>query len=165
MQNKLGLKSALATASFLMLVLSGCGGRSLIFAGEAEPADFSLSFQMPEEFDFEITGEEIATYDFALELTYFAEQMQGWTEIPLYYILTRPDAEEDKRFNFPVKEGDKWLGELLANEHDRIYEQDIEKGLQLTPGKYNLKLYGDSKEQGKPILGIVKVTFKVYKAG
>lgn len=163
MQSKFGLK--LLSAVALLLLMVGCGDRTLIFAGEAEPADFSLSFQMPEEFDFEITGEEAATFDFALELTYFAEQMQGWTEIPLYYILTRPDSEQDKRFNFPVRQGDKWLGELLANEHDRIYEQDFEKGIQLTPGKYNVKLYGDSKEQGKPILGIVKVTFKVYQAG
>lgn len=165
MQNKFSLKLMPAMALLLMLVLTGCGGRSLIFAGEAEPEDFSLSFQMPEEFNFELSEEAAASYDFALELTYFAEQMQGWDQIPLYYILTSPTAEQDKRFNFPVKEGEKWLGELLANEHDRIFEQDIEKGIQLTPGKYNLKLYGDSKEQGKPILGIVKVTFKVYKAG
>jgi hypothetical protein len=149
----------------LLLVLGGCGARSLIFAGEAEPTDFSLSFQMPEEFDFEIADEKGGKFDFAIELTYFAEQMQGWDEIPLYYILTRPDTEEDKRFTLAVKEGDTWRGELLANEQDRIFEQEITRGIELTPGKYTFKLYGDSKEQGKPILGIVKVTFKVYKAG
>ncbi|HHG85750.1 MAG TPA: hypothetical protein ENJ82_13465 [Bacteroidetes bacterium] len=148
--------------SILALTVMSCGNRTLVFAGEAEPENFSLSFKMPEEFDFEILEGAEGKHDFALEVTYFSEQMQGWDQIPLYYILTSPTAESDKRISIPVKDQKDWRGTLLANEHDRIFEQDIATGLDLAAGKYNLKLYGDSKDEGKPILGIVKVTFKVY---
>ncbi|MEM0996482.1 MAG: hypothetical protein AAGN35_05360 [Bacteroidota bacterium] len=153
-----------AATLIALLFLAGCSSRTVVFVGEAEPDDFSLSFQMPQEFDFTIAEEEGGQHDFALELTYFAEQMQDWEEVPLYYILTRPQGEEDRRFRFKVRDKGEWRGELLANEHDRVFEQDFANGIDLAPGKYNFKLYGDNQNEGKPILGIVKVTFKVYRA-
>lgn len=152
--------------SLVVLTLFSCGSRSVVFVGEAEPEDFSLSFKMPEEFEFEIPEGGAGTHDFALEITYFSEQMQGWDQIPLYYILTTPNSESDKRVSVSVKEENGgWRGKMLPNEHDRLFEADIVNGLDLQPGKYNFKLYGDSKDEGNPILGIVKVAFKVYKAG
>lgn len=146
----------------LIFAFSACdGGKKAIFVGEAEPEGFSLSYQKPQEFTFEITEENKGSVDFALELTYFPEQMQGWEEIPLYYILQSPEGEEDKRFKLAVREGDKWRGTELDNGHDWIFEETIQKGVEVKPGKYTFKLFGDSKKEGKSILGIVRVTFKV----
>lgn len=158
-----GMSLLLMTA--IALCFSACGGKAPIFIGEAEPEDFSLSYQVPQEYTFEITEEGAGKHSFDLELTYFSEQMQGWDAIPLYYIHVAPGNEEkDKRFQVSVKAEDgNWRGELLENENDRKFQQTIESGLQLNAGKHTLKLYGDSREEGKPILGIVKATLKVFK--
>jgi hypothetical protein len=150
-----------------LLFLYACGGgtaQRVIFVGESDPADFSLSNTKPESFVFEIPGNEGGPFVFALELTYFENQMQGWESLPLYYMLTRPDGtEEDLRFSLQLKD-DKggWRGTLKENQTDRIFEQEIQLGLALSPGKYSIKIFGDSKDLTKPILGIVHIAFKVY---
>lgn len=139
--------------------------KTLVTAIEAEPADFSLSNTRPEIYDFEIAAENKGTFAFAFELTYFENQMQGWDALPLYYSLKHPDGkEEDYRFSLALKdEKGEWKGELKENNVDRVTEQTIKDALSLTSGKYQLKLFGDSKDLSKPILGIVRVTFKLYQ--
>jgi hypothetical protein len=149
----------------LLLILS-CNTTTsqLIHSATAEPADFSLSNTRPETFPFEIPKEAAGPFSFAIELTYFPNQLQDWDALPLYYTLQHPDGkEEDKRFTLNLKDdkGD-WRGELQANGNDKAFEEIIQKDLALPPGKYELKLFGDSKDLAKPILGIVKVAFKVY---
>jgi hypothetical protein len=84
--------------------------------------------------------------------------------LPLYYTLTYPDGKaKDQRFTLKLKdESGGWKGVLQANETDRIFEENIQENLLLSPGKYELKLFGDSQDLAKPILGIVHVVFKVY---
>lgn len=148
-----------------MLVLS-CGSvaKRVIFAGESEPVDFSLSNTRPEKYEFELPADVAGPFDFAFELTYFDNQLQGWESLPLYYTLKHPDGhEDDKRFAVKLKdESGQWRGQLKENMTDRILEETANEGLALSPGKYTLNLFGDSKDLSKPILGIVKVTLKVY---
>lgn len=145
----------------------GTGVKKLIFAGEAEPADFSLSNTHPEVFAFDIPADAQGPFTFALELTYFDNQMQGWESLPLYYTLRHPDGrEEDKRFSLKLKEEDgNWRGELKENLTDRIFEQSIHEDVTLVAGSYAVKLFGDNQDLSKPILGIVRVTWKVYANG
>ena len=149
-----------------MTIMQSCGvaERKAIFVGESDPVDFTLSNTKPEIYNFEIPANESGTFDFAIELTYFENQMEGWDALPLYYTIVSPDGKaEDKRFSLKIKD-DKggWRGILRENQTDRIFEEDISKNLSLQPGKYAVKLFGDNQDLAKPILGIVHVTFKVY---
>jgi hypothetical protein len=151
----------------LTICLGACGvsaERKAIYVGESDPVDFTLSNTKPEIFAFEIPAEAKGPFDFAVELTYFDNQLQGWDMLPLYYALTKPDGkEEDKRFELKLKdEKGGWRGVLQANQTDRIFEENVNQRLMLSPGKYNVKLFGDNKDLSKPILGIVHVVFKVY---
>lgn len=149
-----------------MLFFQSCGitPRTAIFVGETDPADFSLSNTKPESFAFEVPAGSAATFDFAVELTYFENQMQGWDALPLSYTLTFPDGKEEKKPFLVNVHDDKggWRGALRENLTDRFFEENISKGLKLAPGKYKLDLFGDSPSVDKPILGIVHVAFKVY---
>jgi hypothetical protein len=149
-----------------VITLFSCGAvqRTAIYVGESDPADFTLSNTKPEAFAFEIPAEHKGPFDFAIELTYFENQLQGWEALPLYYTLTHPDGkEEDKRFSMSLKdEKGAWRGELKENQTDRIFEQNIQEAMALSPGKYAVKLFGDNTDLAKPILGIVHVAFKVY---
>jgi hypothetical protein len=151
----------LLTAFFLSC---GTSEKKLIFSGEAEPADFSLSNTRPETFQFEIPADAAGPFTFAIALTYFPNQMQNWEALPLYYTLGYPDGrEEDKRFSLKLKdEAGEWRGTLQKNDTDRLFEESISDGLALPAGKYAFKLFGDSKDLAKPILGIVRVVMKVY---
>lgn len=165
------MKTQLRFVVWILMVLScigwtACGSdsRSLVYAGESDPADFSLSNTKPEQFNFEIAAGKTGPFDFALELTYFDNQMQGWEALPLYFTVVHPDGKEvDKRFSLNLKdEKGGWRGTLKENLTDRVFEETIQTGLALSPGKYTIKLFGDSKDLSKPILGIVHVAFKVY---
>ena len=149
--------------SMSMLGCSQIESKQLLAAVEAEPEDFSLRNTRPEIFAFEIADQK-GPFDIAFELTYFENQMQGWDALPLYFTLKSPDGkEQDHRFSLTLKDekGD-WKGELKENNADRIIEQVAKAGLDLAAGKYELKLFGDSKDLSKPILGIVRVTMKLY---
>lgn len=154
----------LAAAFLLALTLTACSSKTVHFVGESEPADFSLSFQEPITFSFDIS-DAAAKYDWAVELTYFPEQMQGWKEVPVYYIHTTPDAKEtDGKFKIPIQDAQgKWLGTLQDNGHDYVTSSTFSTGLTLPAGKHTLKFYGDNVQQGQPILGIVRFTFKVLR--
>lgn len=140
---------------------SGCGSKQVIFAGENEPADFSLSFSEPITFEVPISAEVAA--DWSVELTYFPEQLQGWNEAPVYYIHTAPDGKEtDGKFKIPLKDAKgEWIGEVQENGHDRLTEFTFQSDAKMAPGKHGFKLYGDNTQQGQPILGIVRFTLKV----
>lgn len=162
-QNRLRWVNLAMLIGALFALSCSAANRQAIFVGESDPADFTLSNTKPETFDFEIPAGSAGPFDFAIELTYFENQMQGWDELPLYYTLTHPDGkEEDKRFTLKLKENGEWRGQLKENQTDRFFEQTINEGLALSSGKYSLKLFGDNKDLAKPILGIVHVTFKVY---
>jgi hypothetical protein len=153
-----------ALALALLLIGSGCGGgKQVIFAGEKEPEDFSLSFSQPFEFDVPLT-EDISA-DWSVELTYFPEQLQGWNEIPIYYIHGGPDGKEtDGKFKIPVKDAKgEWLGTVQENGHDRLTEQTFQSSIKMPKGNHHFKIYGDNTQQGQPILGIVRFTLKVSK--
>lgn len=147
----------------VLLLGSGCGSKQVIFAGENEPADFSLSFSEPITFEVPIS-EDIAA-DWAVELTYFPEQLQGWNEAPVYYIHTAPDGKEtDGKFKIPLKDAKgEWIGTVQDNGHDRLTETTFASGKQMAAGKHSFKIYGDNTQEGQPILGIVRFTFKVSK--
>jgi len=149
-----------------MLFFLACVGvsRTVLFVGESDPADFTLSNAKPEHFAFEIPTGSSGTFDFGVELTYFENQMQGWDALPLSYTLTFPDGKQEKK-QFAIKVRDDkgaWRGTLRENLTDRFFEENIAQGLRLSPGKYALDLAGDSPSLDKPILGIVHVAFKVY---
>ena len=152
---------------FLMLALTGCKKErgKAVHVAESEPENFVLSFQKPEVYEF--TLKKDGEYDFALELTYYSEQMQQLgTSIPMYYILEGPGLGNgvDQKFAFPIKtDSGEWLGELLENEHDRVSESIITQDLELKAGKHTLKLYADSQKQGEPVQGMVKIAFQVLK--
>lgn len=147
-----------------LLISCGSAPKRVVWVGESDPLDFSLSNTRPESFAFELPSDEKGPFDFAFELTYFDNQLQGWDALPLYYTLQYPDGkEEDKRFSIRLKdEKGEWRGQLKENMTDRVLEETVNGGLPLLPGKYLLKLYGDSKDLARPILGIVHVAFKVY---
>ncbi len=152
---------------FLLIALAGCtpqDNRKLLTAIEAEPIDFSLSNTRPEKYSFEVGADQKGPFDIAFELTYFENQMQGWDALPLYFTLKHPDGkEEDHRFSLNLKNDEGgWKGELKENNVDRFFEQTAKESLSLSPGKYDMKLFGDSKDLSKPILGIVRVTMKLY---
>jgi hypothetical protein len=150
----------------LLLGLAACGGqKTVLYAGEAEPADFGLSNTKPEMYAFTIPDDHKGPFDVAIELTYFENQMQGWDALPLYYVLVAPDGKEtEHRFSLSVKGPDgKWRGELKENNADRFFEETVQKGVALAPGKYTLKLFGDIKDLSKPILGIVRVIVKILE--
>lgn len=151
-------------ATVLIFLSCGVAPRKAIFVGESDPADFTLSNTKPEVYAFEIPASATGPFDFAIEFTYFKDQMQGWDKLPLYYTIVYPDGQEkDKRFNLVLKdEKNEWRGQLKENETDRIFEDTIDKNLQLAPGKYQIKLFGDSNDLSKPILGVVHIAFKVY---
>ena len=156
-------------AVLLLLAVStlfaACGGnKSAVFAGDSEPEAFMLSFQKPETFTFDIA--EAGSYDFAIELTYYSEQMQNMDgQVPMYYILEGPGMGDgkDRKFAMRVSQEGEWLGELMENEHDRIVEEIFEEDMQLEAGQYSFKLYADSSNEGEPVQGIVRITFKVYQ--
>ena len=153
----------LLAVALLVLGLAGCGAKTVIFAGESEPADFSLSFQEPQEFKYMIQ-EEGKEFGWAIELTYFPEQMQGWENVPVYYIHIAPDGKEsDGKFTLPIKDSKgEWIGAVQENGHDRRTEVTFKEGLKLAKGQHVMKFYGDNAKQGQPILGIVRFTFKVF---
>lgn len=163
MQTK--FRNYLFLLSFSLLFMAGCSGaeKAPIFVGEVEPDAFTLSFQKPEVFEFNIP--EKGSYQFDLEITYYSEQMQLMgNSLPLYYILEGPGLGDgvDKKFGVQVKnEAGEWRGDLLENEHDRKVQDAISSDVQLESGKHTLKLYADSQEQGQAVQGIVRVTFKV----
>lgn len=145
----------------VLFLTLGCTKKSVVFVGEAEPAHFSLSFKEPEVFDFDIATE--GKHDWEVELTYFPEQFPDWNEIPIYYIHTAPSGKESEgKFKIPVKdERGEWIGDVMANGHDRKTKAEMASGLLLSPGKHKVKIYGDNGKQGEPIYGIVRLTFKV----
>lgn len=147
------------------LFFAACGGdKSAVFVGDSEPEAFMLSFQKPETFSFDIA--EAGKYDLAIELTYYSEQMQNMDgKVPMYYIIEGPGMGDgkDKKFAMKVSQDGEWMGELMENEHDRIVEEIFEEDMELQVGKYSFKLYADSSNEGEPVQGIVKITFKVYK--
>lgn len=149
------------------LFLNGCGGGAEpVYAGESEPDEFSLKHKYPEEFKFKIPEGDGGKYKITIELTFFPEQMQDWAEVPLYYILGDPanaDKNRDAKFSIIVKDEMGWKGEMSENEHDRVLEQTVEKSIDMEAGDYVFRLYGDTTDE-KPILGIVKVALKIYKA-
>ncbi len=149
-----------------VMLFSACelSTKRVVFAAEAEPADFSLNATKPEVFAFELPANETGPFDLALELTYFDNQLQGWEVLPLAYNLVYPDGKQDRKtFNLRIKdEKGEWRGQLKENMTDRILEENFAAGLSLPSGKYSLQLFGDSQDPTKPILGIVRVTLKVY---
>lgn len=161
---KSNLPALLALWVFACLI-SACGGnKSAVFEGVSEPEAFMLSFQKPETFTFDIA--EAGSYDLAIELTYYSEQMQNMDgKVPVYYIIEGPGLGDgkDKKFSLKVKEGEEWIGELMENEHDRVMEEIFEEDFELQAGKHTFKLYADSSTEGEPVQGIVSVAFKVYK--
>lgn len=151
----------LLTSTFMW----SCGGKEAVFAGESMPEAFILSFQKPETFDFDLA--EDGKYSFALELTYFSEQMQKLEAgIPMYYILEGPSLGngKDKKFLLPIKDDKgEWRGDLEENDHDRKFEATFEEGIELKKGKHTFKLYADSQAEGEAVQGMVAIGFKVYK--
>ncbi len=143
----------------------GCNKKTLVYSGVSEPEGFVLSFQKPEVFEFDIP--EAGAHSLALELVYFSEQMQNLNGVlPMYYILEGPGLGngKDRKFGVEVElDTGEWRGELQDNEQDRIFEEVFEKAIQLEAGKYKLKLYADSQEQGEAVQGMVQITLKVYK--
>jgi hypothetical protein len=152
-----------ALAFAMLTTFQSCGSKQVVFAGEKEPADFSLSFSEPLAFTVPVTSDIDA--DWSVELTYFPEQLQGWKEIPVYYIHAGPDGKEtDGKFKIPVKDAqDAWIGTVQENGHDRLTEMTFEVGAKMAAGDHQFKIYGDNTQQGQPILGIVRFTFKVSK--
>lgn len=162
------INSKLSLSAILLLTgifFFSCNKRTLVYSGLSEPEGFVLSFQKPEVFEFEI--EEAGSYDLALELIYFSEQMQNLNGVlPMYYILEGPGLGDgkDRKFGVEVTEDTgEWRGELQDNEHDRLFEDTFEKDIQLESGKFKLKLYADSQEEGEAVAGMVQITMKVYK--
>lgn len=149
---------------FLLTSCGGGGGSAAVFIGEVDPPEFKIRHKYPESFDFEITEEDGNRFDFALELTYFSEQMQDWekTPIPLYYILEGGESEADKKFGLTVHDGSDWVGTVLENGYDRRFEETFEKGIELKPGKYKFRLFANTPNE-KDLLGIVHLAFKVFK--
>lgn len=166
MNKSITFRLPLILVGLALLSLMSCGPveRKLVFAAESDPADFTLSNTKPEVFNVAIPADAQGPFDLGLELTYFDNQMQGWEELPLYYTVQHPDSsEEDKRFALKLKdEKGQWRGNLKENMTDRVFEQDIVTGMNLAAGTHTFKLYGDSKDLTKPILGIVHVSLKVY---
>ncbi len=167
-KTKSSLSAILSLAGLLFLAgifFPGCNKRTLVYSGESEPEGFVLSFQQPEIFQFEIL--KPGQYSLTLEIVYFSEQMQDQNGVlPMYYILEGPGLGngKDRKFGVEVLEDTgEWRGELQENEHDRLFEDVVEKAIQLEAGKYKMKLYADSREQGKAIPGMVRISLKVYK--
>lgn len=159
------LSPALGLAvGLILLIFSACGtggGGTAVFVGESDPAEFRLDFQKPEIFKFNI--EKAGTYRFALETTYFSEQLQGWDHIPVYFILVKSDKKEmEKEVEIPLKENGEWRGKVLENETDRIFEATLAEGIELPAGEQEFRLYGNTTSE-KPIMGMVHLAFKVYK--
>jgi hypothetical protein len=152
-----------ACAVLVVMFASGCGSKQVVFAGEKEPEDFSLSFSQP--FEFQVPVTEAMQADWSVELTYFPEQLQGWNEIPVYYIHGGPDGKEtDGKFKIPVKDAKgEWIGTPQENGHDRLTEMTFQSGKDMAPGQHTFKIYGDNTQQGQPILGIVRFTLKVSR--
>lgn len=166
MRRSITYRFPLILVGLALLSLMSCGPveRRLVFVAESDPADFTLSNTKPELFNVVIPADAQGPYDLALELTYFDNQLQGWEDLPLYYTVQHPDSsEEDRRFALKLKdEKGGWRGTLKENMTDRVFEQDIATDVSLAAGAHSFKLYGDSKDLTKPILGIVHVSFKVY---
>lgn len=150
------------TAVLLLVLLQACGSeRTQVVTVKSEPTDFKITKAQPATFAFKI--EEGGSFFFGLDVVYFSQQMQGFTELNFNGEISGGGSHWRKEIKIPIHNEKGWMGEAQGEEHmDFLVKGEFADAAELKPGDYTFTL-SPAESETREIIGMVSVNLNVLK--